>query len=886
MKDHPPKLAFRFLAWFCPSSLYESIEGDLLEQFDEDVKLVGEKKANRKLVWNTLKFFRPGILLRNRFSVGLNSGYMIISNLRFTVRHLLRQKVNSGLHVIGLTLGMSVFLLIGLFVHYESSFDSYHTKADRIYRVNSSFLDGGIKIDLYATPTPLAETIRREVTGIEKVSLTRAHFKTVVEINPQKLFKQEHVLVVEPEFLDVFDIDVLQGDARKALATPYQALLTESIAEKFYGKEDPIGKTFKYKSKFIITVAGVIRDMPPNTNLPSSMLISYVDNAEFLDNGDMWYFGDFAWTKISASTYIVLNENINPKDVERQLQKIANKNINSAPSLNKKIKANFEIQPLQKIHFDKDRFGGGPWVRAISRSWLWFFIGIGVIVLVLACINFLNLSTAQAFTRGKEIGIRKSIGAQRSQVIIQFLGEAGILVFISALLAIAIAYVSLHAVNNLLEKGITLQPLQSPVTIAVLFAGLLLTILFAGIYPAWVIAKFNPVVTLKSNSTGGGVQGSSLLRKILVVTQFVVSSVLFIAVLLIAQQARYVHDKDLGFEKDNIINVEILNAKKAQEFANGLQQIASVKDASLSRSSPISDDHWWNMISQTENGESQPVCAIYGDDRFYSFYGLQLLSGRIPQQAEYVPDSLRDSQYVNKVVVNEELLRKLALGSPMDAIGKHFWWGIDTEIIGVVKDFNTEPLSYGISSTLITQDPIVYAQANIKIEKGSNLAETMAAIELAWKRSFPEGVFEIKFLDSQIDNFYKLEMKLYTLFKIFAALAISISCLGLWGLVAFTAQQRTKEIGIRKVLGASVNAIVMLLSKDFLVIVSIAFAIATPLSYYLMKELLSNFAYHVDISWQVFVFTGMILLLITMLTISFQIIRAALTSPVESLKSE
>jgi hypothetical protein len=326
---------------------------------------------------------------------------MIINNLRFTVRHLFRQKTNSALHITGLTLGMSVCLLIGLFIRYETSFDSYHDKADRIYRVNSVFREGEIKFDLYATPIPLAEAIRNEVTGVEKVTFTRAQFKTVVEINPQKLFKQEHALIVEPEFLDIFKIEVVSGNGYKALRTPYQALLAESVAEKFFGKEDPIGKTFKYKNKFIITVGGVIRDMPPHTNLPASMLLSYVNNQEFLDNGDTWYFGDFAWAKISASTYFVLADNSNPEKIKSQLKQIADRNINAAPSLNNKIKGDFEIQPLGAIHFDTQRFGGGPWVSAISRSWLWFFIGIGIIVLTLACINFLNLSTAQAFARGK-----------------------------------------------------------------------------------------------------------------------------------------------------------------------------------------------------------------------------------------------------------------------------------------------------------------------------------------------------------------------------------------------------------------------------------------------------------------------------------------------------
>lgn len=883
-KEKLPRFAFHFLQWFCPDHLHEEIEGDLIQKFNRDVKTYGERKAKMRFVWNAIRFFRPGILLRNRFSE-LNTGYVILTNLRFTMRHLLRQKINSSLHVIGLTMGMSVCLLIGLFIHYELSFDSYHNKPDRIYRVNSIFTEAGTKFNLYATPIPMADAIRNEVSAIEKVTLTRAQFKTVVEINPQKLFKQERTLIVEPEFLDIFKVEVLRGDGYKTLKAPYQALLTETVAEKFFGKEDPIGKTFLYKNKFTITVGGVIRDMPANTNLPAAMLLSYVDNQEFLDNGDTWFFGDFPWTKLSASTYVVLAENYSPNDLELQLQKLANKNINSAPTLDKQIRADFEAQPLMDIHFDTQSFGGGPWVTTISRSWLWFFAGLGIIVLTLACINFLNLSTAQAFTRAKEVGVRKSIGAQRGQLIVQFLGEAFILVVTAGVVSIGIANISLGHINDMLNKSITFQPLQSPELIATLSLGILLTALLAGLYPAWIIARFNPVTMLKSNSGGKGM-GASWLRKGLVVIQFTVSAGLFIVVLLIAQQVKYVRGKDIGFEKDNIVNVEVSDARKTQGFVHELRQIPGVKDISLSRSSPISNDHWWNTISQTENGDRQSVCAIHADDRFYAVYGLRLLSGRIPAESEYISDSLQDDQYISKVVVNEKLLKALALGSAGEAVGKLFWWGRETEIVGVVADFNIEPLKYGISSMLITQDPSVYTQANIKIARGFDLSTVLAAIEVVWKRNYPDGVYEVSFLDNQIDAFYNAEDKLYFLFKIFSVLAISISCLGLWGLVTFATQQRTKEIGIRKVLGASVNAILFLLSKDFLSIIIIAFVLASPLSYYFMSDWLGNFAYRIDIGWQVFAITGLTLLMITILTVSFQTWRAALANPVKSLKSE
>jgi hypothetical protein len=386
--------------------------------------------------------------------------------------------------------------------------------------------------------------------------------------------------------------------------------------------------------------------------------------------------------------------------------------------------------------------------------------------------------------------------------------------------------------------------------------------------------------------SGTGTSGTTFLRKTLVIVQFTISAGLLIAVLLIAQQAAFLRDKDLGFEKNNIVTLEIGSHDKMQTFSNELMQIQGVKDVSYSRTSPISDDHWWNTISETETSDRKSVCAIYGDDHFYSVYGLRLLSGHIPQQVEKSIDKSAIKTQANKVVVNERLLKELNMGSPMEAIGKHFWWGGDTEISGVIKDFNIEPLKYAISPALIFQDKEVYTHANIKIEPSANSQETLASIETVWKKQFPDGVYEYTFVDNQIDSYYKSESRLYTLFRIFAGLAILISCLGLWGLVTYSAKQRTKEIGIRKVLGASVNGILLLLTKDFLVMVIIAFMVASPLTYYFMNDWLNNFAFHIDIEWGTFAIAGITLITVAMFTVGIQTIKAALTNPVRSLKTE
>jgi len=809
-------------------------------------------------------------------------------NPKLVLRRLGRQKINTTLHIVGLTLGMSVCLLIGLFLRYELTFDAYHDKTGRTYRINSVWIDAGKKSYHYSTPMPLAEALRSGVTGLENVTLAHPQQRSMIEIHPAKRFIQDKVLITDPEFLDIFKVDMLEGNGHDALRKPYQALLTETTAKKFFGKEDPIGKTFRFKDKFIITVAGLIRDLPTNTHLPFSMLLSYVPDEKFLMSGPN------AWSYVSGtSTYVVLPEGYDLKTLDAALKAIADKNINADPRLPKFSRSYFDIQSLHDVHFDSKYAGGGEWVKAVNTSWLWFFAIIGLAVLVLACINFVNLSTAQAITRAKEVGVRKSIGAGKIHLMTQFLAEAGMLAFFSGILSVAIAQSVLPAVNSLLEKGITFQLMQSTGLLLSLLTGVVFTTLLAGLYPAWVIAKFNPAATLKVSSTVAADGGTSWLRKGLVVTQFTISAGLLIAVALIAQQVNFLRSKNLGFDHDNIINVETRDAGKAPVFASELNKIPQVKDVSFATATPSNEGHWGTLMSLT-NGDDphrQQVTLIMGDDHYCKLYGLKLLSGRflIATDTNSTSRSIPQAKQVAKVVVNETLVKSLGFASNEVALASRFWFGMGSgyaEIVGVVADFNTSSLHEAIKPALITQDPSTFSQAGIKIEAGSNLPETITAIEAAWKKAYPDGIFEFKFLDDQLDNFYKAEARLYNLFKIFAGLAMLISCLGLWGLAAFAAQQRTKEIGIRKVLGATANGIVVLLSKDFLLLVMIALAISSPLAYYGMNYWLQNFAFRIEIGWNVFVIVGTVSLLLALLTVSFQALKAAWANPVESLRTE
>jgi putative ABC transport system permease protein len=806
----------------------------------------------------------------------------MLHNLKIVFRHLSRQKLNTSLHIIGLTIGLTVCLVIALFIRYELSFDAYHEKADRTYRVISVWRDGDNKDKHFSTPFPLANAIRNEVSGIEHISFAHPVYTKIVELNPQKRFLQEHILAVEPEFLDIINVEAIQGDIYKTLRQPYHAVLTESTAKKFFGNEDPIGKTFSLdvNTKFEFTVGAIIHDLPPNTHLPASMLVSYSYAENFLQshlNG---------WSYVSGTeTLVVLPKNADLKIVTAQLNKIATKN---------KTQSEFELQPLRDIHFNSTYAGGGGWVQAISPSWLWFFAIIGLAVLTLACINFINLSTAQALTRAKEVGVRKSVGAGRFNLIAQFLSEAWILTLIAGILSIVLAQFFLPSINTLLDKSISFNFYESPFLLLSILISAIIIGLLAGMYPAWVIAKFNPTITLKVGSMSGGDQGSSWLRKSLVVAQFSISVGLLMVVILISQQVNFLRSKNLGFNKDNIINVEIKpRAHKESIFRNELSKINQVKDVSFATATPSSQGHWGTIMNRTkrEDPTKEDVTLIFADDRFCKMYDMKLLVGRFLETSDtsYISNSLPEEKQIMKAVVNEALINALKFESNEAAIGEHIWIGWNSgnvEIVGVVTNFNTGPLQEAIKPALITPSLREYEQAGIKIEAGSDVPQAIAGIEAAWKVAYPEGIFSYKFLDEQIDSFYKAEERLFILFKIFSVLAMFISCLGLWGLATFSAQARTKEIGIRKILGASVNKIVLLLSKDFLVLVLISLLIATPLAWYGMNQWLQNYAFRTEISWWIFGFSGTIAVLIAIVTVSFQAIKAALSNPVDSLRSE
>ncbi|MGC4035821.1 MAG: ABC transporter permease [Chitinophagaceae bacterium] len=820
---------------------------------------------------------------------------MITKNISFTLRRFSRNKLTTALHVTGLTLGITVCLLIALFIKHELSFDTYESKADRTWRINQVWVDFGNKSFHFSTPFPLADQVRKDVPGLENVTKVHHPWQNVIEINPSKRFKQDHVMMTDPEFLDVFDVKVVEGNAYDALRKPYSALLTESTAKKFFGNEDALGKVFTYNDSFKITVGGIIKDFPANTHLPASMLLSFVNNEKYLMTSTEHY-GSVS----GGSTFIVLPKGAKMNNgIKTAIQSIYDRFANNQPWAGKDHHEEAEVQPLNDVHFNSKYAGGGQWVQAINTSWLWFFGSIAIAVLILACINFVNLSTAQAIGRAKEVGVRKTIGAGRFQLIRQFLTEALLLVFISAILGIFIVKISLPYINDLTEKQISFNLGDSPVLLLWLLIGILMTALLSGIYPSWVITKFRPVSALKSGSVNTGTS-SSLLRRILVVTQFSISICLLIALLLIGKQMNYMQTKNLGFDKDNIAVLPLPDlhrdgTKEKQLFTNQLAAIPQINGVTFSSSPPSGDKdiHWGTVMSTKGHGDpgQKGVTMILTDDKFCSLYNLHLVAGHFfsISDTSAISNSLPNDQHFPKTVVNEKLIQELGYASPKAALGKRFWIGMNgwsPEIVGVVSDFNISSLHDAIRPTLITQFPEACNTLNVKVRAGSDIPATIAKINQVFKETYPSSIFEFNFLDQQLDALYKSDLRLYGLFKIFSLLAMLISCLGLWGLITFAAQQRVKEIGIRKVLGASVVSIVSMLTKDFVALVLIAIVIAAPLAYWGIYKWLQDFTFRINIGWTMFAIAGTVAIVIALITVSFQAIKAAVANPVKSLRTE
>ncbi|HEX5151159.1 MAG TPA: ABC transporter permease [Parafilimonas sp.] len=792
-------------------------------------------------------------------------------------RNLKRNKAYAFINTFGLAIGIAACFLIFLVIKFESSFDNFHPKGNSIYRVSTEFhTQDGVDYS-GAVAFPVAKGLRVDFPQIKEVaSIFRNGGQITVEDGTAQLKKlqEDHFFYAEPEFFNMFNFGWLAGDPKTSLKNPNNAVLTQETAEKYFGNwKSALGKTIKYENKDLYTVSGILKNIPHNSDFPLSVVAPYSAMEHTNLNNNL---NDWVSTFGGAYTFVVLPSSLPVAKFNRELKAFAKKHKPAEYAADAYV-----VQPLSEMHYDEEfgNFNG----HTFSHSLINALSVIGIFLILIACFNFINLATAQAVNRSKEVGVRKVLGSNRSQLAMQFLGETGLIVLLALIIAVIIAMFTLPFLNKLLEVHISMNFLNDPSLIAfVLSAGIMITFL-SGIYPAIILSGFNPITALKSRITAKMVGGISL-RRALVVVQFAIAHILIIGMFIVVSQMNFFRNASLGFDKAAIINVPLpgdsINHTKIDYLRNQLLSNSSITNVSFSFGSPSANGNWNSDFRYNHAVKSTNFSANlkWADPDYFKTYNLHFIAGR----------PYRASDTVREFVVNETLLRKLGIRNPQDAIGKeiNFWdGGKVANIVGVVRDFNSYSLREPMAPVVLSTWRDVYQTINIKIKPGAEKS-VLPFIEKLWTNTYPDYAYNYEFLDETIKNFYSQENQLSQLYKIFAGIAIFISCLGLYGLVSFMAVQRTKEVGIRKVLGASVRNIIFLLSKEFTILVVIAFIIAAPVAWYIMHQWLQNYTYRIPVTASIFIVAIVSSIIVAWIAVGHRAIHSALANPVESLRTE
>ncbi len=810
---------------------------------------------------------------------------MIKNYLKSALRNITRHPFISFINIFGLTVGLTCCLLILTYIINERSYDKFNKNANNIYRVTRIFYaDKGIEsLHLSSVAPPFGPLLQNAFPDIKEITRVLPTGTTALRYK-DKLFNEKNAFFADEHLFDFFNVPVIKGDPRKALLEPYNVMMTEAIAKKYFGDSDPMNKTIVLDdNKHEFKVTGIFKPFPNDSHLHPDILMSFNTLKDTAIYGEK-----LLETKYSDNifyTYLLFPKNYNVERIEKQLPDFLDKYVHfqGVPANFKThTVTNLSFQKLTDIHLrshlDSEIEENGDITRVYIFSAIAFFI------LLIACINYMNLSTARSVLRAREIGIRKVVGAMRKEIISQFLSESVLITWVSLLLALFLTGLLLPLINKMsnlhLAAGSLLhwQALLPLLSVPFVIGGI------SGIYPAIFMSSFTPVKVLKGIIKAGAANFS--FRKVLVVIQFCISIILIVATTVVFQQLHYIQNKDLGLNKDHVLTLQYTEALSKQYNAFKADLLKNPAIKAMGRSTYVPSERVLSAsgASIMQGGSMQGIKTelkfITTDYGFISTYGMRMAAGRNFSKAF--------STDTSNWVINETAVLALGWKNAQNAIGKDLKYG-DTpgKVIGVVKDFHFESLHQKIIPLLfmLPSHEDYYGQVSVKID-GRNVQSTLSTIQDTWHKYLPETPFDFTFLDAKFDQLYRSEQQQSSLFTIFSCIAIFIACLGLFGLSAFTITQRVKEIGVRKVLGASVPQIVTELSKDFLKLVLVAAVIAFPIAWYSMSKWLVNFAFHINIGWWVFVMAGIIALIIAFATISFQSIKAALANPVKSLRSE
>ncbi|WP_370525695.1 FtsX-like permease family protein [Olivibacter sp. SDN3] len=792
----------------------------------------------------------------------------------------MKNKVYSFINLSGLTIGLTCCLIISIYLINELSYDRYNKNADNIYRVERTFLNAeskSVSLALGAVAPTIAPLLKNDFREIASITTLLPIGEGTVQYE-DKIFKEPEIYFADEQLFDLFDIQLRSGDVKEALTEPYSILLTEEMAKKYFGNQDPVNKMIKLNQQLLFKVTGVYDALPQNAHWHPNMLLSFASLKDTLIYGEEQLRTN--WGNNAFYTYLKLPNDGVAKKLEAQLPDFLNRHVPGADNKASEW-TSLSLRKLTDIHLYSHKDSELEENGDIKRVYI--FSVIGFFILLIACINYMNLSTARSSLRAREIGVRKVVGASKKELIAQFLSESVVIGWLAAILACMITWLALPGLNYVSGQSLSLSMLWEPHFIIPLCLLPFVVGILSGIYPALFLSTFRPVTVLKGIFKNSEKAFSA--RKVLVVVQFSISIILIISTVVVFQQLQYIQNKSLGFKKEQIV---VLNNNSGfqhafQAFRTSLLANSSIVE--VGRSSRIPSGRLLDADgSQITLGNSlapskADIKYVRVDDGFIPTYNIPILNGR-----NFMRTNGSDT---SSFILNQAAVRALGIQSNEEAIGKQFKYGVrNGQIVGIMNDFNFESLHQRILPLVLFVSKEENDYGSISVNITGSTQQALQHIETIWKKYLPEVPFDYIFLDNRFADLYKAEQQQQLIFSTFAGIAIFIACLGLFGLSAFTITQRVKEIGIRKVLGASTGSIVGLLSKDFLLLVALSAIIAFPITWFAMQNWLSDFAYRIDISWLVFVIAAVIALLIAFITISVQTIRAALANPTKSLRSE
>ncbi len=809
---------------------------------------------------------------------------MFSNFLKSAFRNFIRSKFYSLLNVLGLSIGLAVFIFLFLFVKDEISYDAYHEKADRIYRIESDFYISGNPDRFAIVPVPMAPALKTEYPEIESFVRFNDLGRTAFHIGEKEYF-EDYFYFADSTVFEIFTHPMIMGDIHKCLTEPHSIVLTESIAKKYFGKENPMGQMVESESGRNYKVTGVIEDLPKNSHLRFDALLSAStlahivgeDNFNSMEPGRFWNIGVYS--------YLLLRENTSMQSIHEKFNGFYDKYMKP---IGDQINGSFNLMstPLKKTHFVEGLQSDLP---KGNMTYVYIFSVVGLLVLVLAAINYMNMATARSAKRSREVGIRKVAGAFRGQLIWQFIGESVLITFIALLIAILLVYIFLPDFVNLSGKSLSFDIIADPLVFLAIFLVALIVGVAAGSYPAFYLSSFRPVSVIKGTLGGGGKKGGAL-RKFLVVFQFLIAISMIIATMVVSDQIKFLMSKDVGFDKENVVVLELQDTafiRKAESFKEELLQNPNITNATYATGIP-GQNNWVQVVRveiDTAMVEKTMIICVPDFDYLETF-DIQLDTGRFFRED-------MGTDWEEAVVVNQAAVR--AFGWDTDAIGKKINWGFDLQgnpgrvmkVVGVLQDYNFQSLHNEVQPMMMLKHREIPGRLLSLRLSGQNIQPTIEFIGEKWREFGANRPFDYRLLENTWDDMYDAERKLGTIFRIATLLTIFIALLGLLGLSSFIAERKTKEIGIRKVLGAGIPNILLLLYQEFIVLIGIAFVLAVPITWWRLSEWLeTSFVFHTGVSWQAIVLAGLYSLMIGIVTISFHSLKAALSNPVDAIKYE